>query len=201
VFNISSNHQGKENLGVLLHQSKELKGILKRLNDEIHNHSIKVEQEQFARQAQRTHLLRSLETIYPISIDPQKGFLIRNLRLPVDIKTTAVPDEELSASLGFACHLIFMMSKYLHVGLRHRLFCNSSRSVVQQDGSATVFPLFAVRGVEREQLDAGLGLLGENVDCLLLTFEIAFTHQSHILQRLKGIYEGIIMSNGPKESE
>ena len=125
-------------------------------------------------------------------MDTQKGFLIRDLRLPVDIYTTNVPDEELSNSLGFACHLIFMMSKYLGVGLRHRIVCNSSRSAIQQDGTATAFPLFATRGIERERLDSGLGLLGENVDCILKTLEVEFTPKSHILQRLNRIYEGIL---------
>eukprot|EP00980_Cylindrotheca_fusiformis_P030697 scaffold25265_cov122-Cylindrotheca_fusiformis.AAC.3 len=182
----------------LANMAQTAKGMQKQnavLKNEVASHSIKLQKELFAREAQRISLFRDLQTIYPISIDPQKGFLIRDLRLPVDLKTTTVTDEELSAALGFACHLIFIMSKYLSVGLRHKLFCNSSRSAVQQDGSAAVYPLFAVRGVEREKLDNGLVLLGENVDCILRTFDIDFTRKSHILQRLSRIYEHVIDSD------
>jgi hypothetical protein len=186
--------QQKASVGNLLQNAKDMEAQSVLLQKEIASHTSKLQKEQFSREAQRINLFRHLQRIYPISIDPQKGFLIRDLRLPVDIKTTAVTDEELSAALGFACHLIFIMSKYLSVGLRHKLFCNSSRSAVQQDGSATVYPLFAVRGVEREKLDNGLALLGENVDCMLLMFEIDFTLQSHILQRLNHIYEHVTQS-------
>ena len=185
-------HQEKEAMNTLMQETQTLEQQLVLIQRKIENHSKQLKHEEFAQQAQRINLFRDLQTIYPISLDTQKGFLIRDLRLPVDIYTTNVPDEELSNSLGFACHLIFMMSKYLGVGLRHRIVCNSSRSAIQQDGTATAFPLFATRGIERERLDSGLGLLGENVDCILKTLEVEFTPKSHILQRLNRIYEGIL---------
>lgn len=184
--------QQKESLGNMVQTAKDMKAQNEILQNEMSSHKAKLQKEQFTREAQRINLVRGLQTVYPITIDPQKGFLIRNLQLPVDIKTTTVTDEELSAALGFACHLVFIMSKYLSVGLRHKLFCNSSRSAVQQD-NVTVYPLFSVRGrVEREKLDYGIQLLGENVNCMLLTFEIEFTLQSHILQRLSNIYEHLL---------
>jgi hypothetical protein len=142
-------------------------------------------------------LLRELQTVYPITMgDLRKGYLIRNLRLPVDIYTTTVPEEEISAALGFCCHLVFMISKYLSISMRYRLFCNSSRSAIQLDGS-TFLPLFSARSVEREHLDHAMGLLGANVDCILMSLGIEYTPKSHILARLKRVYDQIIEGEIP----
>ena len=126
------------------------------------------------------------------SMDASWLLVLTKCRLPVDLYTTVVPEIEISAALGFCCHLIVMMSKYLSVQLRHRIYCNSSRSVIQQDGAA-IHPLFTTRGVEREQLDRGLALLDADVDCILMTFSIDFTPRSHILARLKRVYDHIII--------
>jgi hypothetical protein len=160
------------------------------------NQAVELNHDQFKREAQCIKLLRELRTIYPITLDSQKGYLIRDLRLPVDIYTTMVPEEEISAALGFCCHLVFMMSKYLSVQLRHRIYCNSSRSAIQQDGTA-VYPLFTARAVEREQLDRGLTLLRADVDCILMTYNIDYTPTSHILARVKRVYDHIIDGNSP----
>ena len=135
-------------------------------------------------------LVRELRTIYPILLDSQKGFLIRGLRLPVDILTTAVPEDEISAALGFCCHLVFMLAKYLSISMRYRIFCNSSRSAIQSNGTSFL-PLFLARSVEREHLEQGMWLLGENIDCMLITLGIEFTPGSHILGKLKRVYDHI----------
>ena len=48
--------------------------------------------------------------------------------------------KKFSAALGFLCHSIVMISKYLAIALRYRIVCNSSRSAVQQDAT-TVFAI------------------------------------------------------------
>lgn len=209
----------------MVQTAKNLQSQTDRLKTEIMQQSQLLHRAKFARDAHCIHWFRDLhQWVYPITLDFQKGFLIRNLRLPVDLKTTAVPDEELSAALGFCSHLMFLMSKYSGIGLRHRVYCNSSRSAIQQDGgnggdggsgggsptsspvlsiaataadsnnSQNLYPLFAARNVDKDQLDRGLGLLGENANCLLDTLEIDFTPQSHILKRLSLVYDHILAS-------
>jgi len=55
-----------------------------------------------------------------------------------------------------------------------------------------LFPLFAARNVDKDQLDRGLVLLGENANCLLHTLNIDYTPQSHILKRLSLVYDHIL---------
>jgi hypothetical protein len=121
--------------------------------------------------------------------------VIRGLRLPVDIYTTTVPEEEINASLGYCAHLVFMIAKYLTIPLRHRIFCNSSRSAIQQDGVG-VFPLFlgrmVARSLEREQVDRGARLLGANVNCVLMHLGMPESLQTqHILARLDAILNSV----------
>ena len=150
----------------------------------------------FRKEAQQMKLLRELQMVYPITLDPKKGYLIRDSRLPVDIYTTTVPEEEISAALGFCCHLVFMTSKYLTISLRYRLFCNSSRSAIQMEAN-TFLPLFTARSVEREHLERGMDLLGANVDCILMNLGIDYTPKSHILARLKRIFDHVVEGEIP----
>lgn len=186
--------QEQNSLVALVQEAKGIEEDIRLVQAEMKSQAGELNQDKFMREAQCIKLVRELRTIYPITLDSQKGYLIRDLRLPVDIYTTTVPEEEISAALGFCCHLLFMMSKYLSVQLRHRIYCNSSRSAVQQDGTS-LFPLFTARGVEREQLDRGLTLLGDDVDCILMTYSINYTPKSHILARLKRAYDHIIEGN------
>ena len=176
----------------LLQEAKEVERHIHLVQTATKKQTIEFRKDEFRKEAQHMKLLRELRSVYPISMgDARKGYLIRNLRLPVDIYTTTVPEDEISAALGFCCHLVFMMSKYLSVSLRYRLFCNSSRSAIHLDGN-TFLPLFTSRSVEREHLDRAMGLLGANVDCLLMSLGIDFTPNSHILARLKRVYDQII---------
>jgi hypothetical protein len=173
-----------------LQQAKTVEQDTRLVRADMKQQKIQLHRDRFLMDAQCVKLLKELRTIYPLTLDPQKGYLIRELRLPVDIYTTSVPEEEMSAALGFTCHLVYMVSKYLSVPLRHRIYCNSSRSVIQHDG--ILYPLFSARHVEREQLERGLALLGADVDCILITYRIGFTPKSHILARLTRLFDGIV---------
>jgi hypothetical protein len=136
--------QEKKSLTARLQQAKSVKVDFRLVRAELKHQAVLLRLDEFLREAQCIKLWRELQTIYPITLDSQKGYLIRDLRVPLDIYTTIVPEEELTAASGFTCHLLFMLSKYLSVNLRHRLFCKSSRSAIQQDGGGTaiVYPLF-----------------------------------------------------------
>jgi Vacuolar sorting 38 and autophagy-related subunit 14 len=172
-------------------EAKAIDAQIQLVHEETQRQASELLREEFRKEAQHLKLVRELKRIYPITLDSQKGFLIRGLRFPVDILATAVPEDEVSAALGFCCHLVFMLAKYLSISLRYRIFCNSSRSAIQSDGTI-FFPLFVARSVEHEHLETAMNLLGENVDCMLMTLGIEFTPKSHTLARLKRVYDHII---------
>ena len=182
--------QDKKSLEIQLQEAKLVEQEIEFLQKETKNQQTQSHRDKFLMDAQCVKLLKELRTIYPLTLDKQKGYLIREMQIPVDIYTTAVGDDEISAALSFACHLIVMTSKYLNAPLPHRIFCNSSRSAIRHNGM--LYPLFVTRAVEREQLERGMTLLGSNVDCMLLTYNVEFTPKSHILARLQRLFDVLI---------
>lgn len=158
-------------LADLVEECHTLESEMGLVHTELHHQEQKLAEEEFCSEAMSIKLVRELPTVYPITLSSNGGYMIRGLRLPVDIYTTTVPEEEVSAALGYCAHLVFMIAKYLNIPLRHRILCNSSRSAIQQDGVG-VFPLFLgrlnVKALEREQVDKGLRLLGVSVNCILV---------------------------------
>lgn len=184
---------------VLERESEQLKSIMEKVH-RLENEAIKIMRAvgterallfgaEFRLETRRIQLLKSLRSIYPIRMrTADRQYSIAGILLPDDIHDISSTDEEVSAALGFLCHLVFLTSKYLSISMRHRLVCHSSRSaIVREDGSgsggsggfgedeataapyrAAVYPLFRERGVvDREELDRAVGLLHRNVDCLL----------------------------------
>lgn len=207
----------------LMEQVQVVERDIGRVKTELHKQSLKWEREEFLKEAQSIKLFRDLRDVYPITLDSivtsssgsiinhtrgarteaaktksggNEGYLIRGLRLPVDIYTTSILEEEVNASLGYCAHLVFMVAKYLTIQLRHRIFYNGSRSAIELDGVG-IFPLFlgrlAARALEREQVDRGARLLGANVDCIMMNLNLLPSssslslQQSHILARLEQI--------------
>ena len=140
-------------------------------------------------EVRRAKVLRDLRQIYPIQRLPDSVYTIGGLHLPSDLNNPNVPDAVVSTALGYVCHLVYMCSKYLRAPLRYRLFCNSSRSAVQDDGVA-VYPLFRERVVEQEQFDRACTLLSRNVECLLcVRCIIVPNNRSHILEKVNLLFE------------
>jgi Vacuolar sorting 38 and autophagy-related subunit 14 len=210
-------------LASLVQELQELESETALIEAELQSQSVGLQQDELLKQAQSIKLVRDLQVVYPITLDSAAssassmtlaliggaatnratagGYLIRGLRLPVDIYTTTVPEEEINASLGYCAHLVFMIAKYLTIQLRHRIFCNSSRSAIQQDGVG-VFPLFlgrmVARSLEREQVDRGARLLGANVNCILMHLNMPDSlQQVHILARLQAILSFVATGDLP----
>jgi hypothetical protein len=60
-------------------------------------------------------LISQLKIIYSIQpTSDNRGFTINGFRLP-NSDFTGCDEEHIATSLGFVCHLIFMISKYLEV--------------------------------------------------------------------------------------
>jgi len=138
-------------------------------------------------EALRAKFLRELRQIYPIQCLPDNVYTIRDLHLPADLHGPDATDAVVSAALGYTCHLAYMCSKYLSIPLRYRLFCNSSRSAIQDDGVA-VYPLWR-EGVERELFDRAFALLGRDVECLIRARGLTDSPRSHILAKLDRLFE------------
>lgn len=202
----------------LTHYMQEIQAVerdIKRVKNELSKQTLMLEREEFLKEAQSIKLFRDLRDVYPIAsgsaaapgviatvtatTEENEIYLIRGLRLPGDIYTSAIPDEEVSTALGYCAHLVFMAAKYQTIQLRHRIFCNGSRSAIELDG-VEIFPLFmgrlAARALERERVDRGARLLGANVDCIMMHLNLmpsssssSSVHEIHILARLRTILD------------
>lgn len=146
---------------------------------------------EFILEAQRIRLVRELSIIYPITVERDQRYYIRGLEIPFELYSKSVSEEVLSAALGFLCHLVQLLSKYLGVHLRYRLYCQSSRCAVQDERTAT-FPLFQGRAVEREQLEYGVHLLDRNIKCICQARGIQLPLNLHILAQTLRIYENVV---------
>ena len=176
----------------LMEKSSEIEANMALLEDVIQNEMRACRKTEFFLEAIRMKLLKDLRSIYPISIPQgEDKYSIRGLRVPADIHAGGVGEDELSAALGFLCHLISLMSKYMGIQLRYRVVCNSSRSAIQDDSGA-ILPLFQARAVERDQLDYGVLMLHRNVECILKTRNIEYQSQEHILVKLNLVFTTIV---------
>ena len=142
-------------------------------------------------EGQRIKLLKQLRAIYPIQCVPEQHYVIRGIELPPDLHVGLVTEDEISAALGYICHSLVMMSKYLSIPLRYRIVCNSSRSAIQEDGT-TILPLFQSRVVERYFLDRGMFLLDRNVESIAKSCNVKCGGTAHILAKMKRIYDKIV---------
>lgn len=127
--------------------------------------------------SRRRTLLQNLASIYPISPPrtalksaqthhPLMCFTIRGLRLPNNFNNilTSFDEEQVSTALGYVCHLLLIISKYLEVPLRYRMIYRASRSVICDDVTASSqFPLY-FRNMEERRFELGVILLGKNIE-------------------------------------
>lgn len=220
---LQSFKEDQAHLACLVKELQEVDDDVVIMQSELQIQSLGLQRDEVLKQALSIKLVRDLQAVYPITLDTPTnntssmalsliggssnnrgaagGYLIRGLRLPVDIYTTTVPEEEINASLGYCAHLVYMIAKYLAIPLRHRIFCNSSRSAIQQDGVG-VFPLFlgrmVARSLEREQVDRGARLLGANVNCILMHLNMPSSLRLvHILARLQAILSFVATGDHP----
>jgi hypothetical protein len=145
-------------------------------------------QMQFRLTAQQVSLVQQLQTIYPIAMLSGSVYSIRGFNLPADLFAGNLSEDELSAALGYSCHAVHMLSKYLVIQLRYRLLCHNSRSGIQDD-RAILYPLFQGRSVEHDQLEHGVKLLHRNVDCICGERGITVSPNMHLLQKVNRIYQ------------
>ncbi|KAK3754006.1 hypothetical protein QZH41_007678 [Actinostola sp. cb2023] len=118
----------------------------------------------------KRQLACELTYIYPIVQLDSKDFFICGVRLPNSESDEffATDDETLSCSLGYACHLVYMISKILEVPQRYAMNPMGSRSTIMDFTIEKVadkdkeFPLHT-KGKEKIQFYYGIFLLNKNI--------------------------------------
>lgn len=144
-------------------------------------------------QAQRRRILGDLSKIYPIepatagASDPL-SFSIRGLPLPNSTSTFAIPDDILSAALGYTAHLVHNLALYLSVPLRYPIIPQGSTShihdpISQLQGSR-VFPLYR-NGQRDYRFEYGVFLLNKDVELLCASCGMSVVDIRHTLPNLK----------------
>ncbi|CEG46492.1 uv radiation resistance-associated protein [Plasmopara halstedii] len=133
-------------------------------------------------------LVKQLGTVYPIEYVGAGEYSIRGIRIAnSDLSGGGRNDEEMiSTALGYIAHLVFMLSKYLHVNLRYRVVPYSSRSFLKDEinDPSGEYPLYK-RGVEKERHEKAIRFLRKNVEQLLFARSLDPTLEAPILARLK----------------
>lgn len=115
-------------------------------------------------------LVRELGTVYPIEYVGAGDFTIRGIKISnADLtggsSSGRVDEETISTALGYIAHLVFMLSKYLHVTLRYKVVPYSSRSYLKDEINDPngEYPLYK-KGIEKERFDRATAYLKKDVE-------------------------------------
>ncbi|KAJ0410375.1 hypothetical protein P43SY_002707 [Pythium insidiosum] len=137
-------------------------------------------------------LVQDLGRVYPIEYDGVGDHSIRGIRITkADLTIGGRADEEqLSTALGYIAHLVFMLSKYLHVNLRYKVVPYSSRSYMKDEINDPhgEYPLYR-KGVEKERFERAIHFLRRNVEQLLFARGLDPTKDATILDKLKNLMD------------
>jgi len=140
----------------------------------------------------RWNLITQLKIIFPISQSTDgKSFSINGFRLP-NSDFTGCDEEQIATALGFICHVVYMVAKYLEVPLRYPMIPMCSRSIIRDDisqQSSPKFPLYS-RGVDRTRFEYAVFLLNKNVEQLVNSYNLDVITLRHTLPNLQ-----ILLSN------
>jgi hypothetical protein len=144
--------------------------------------------------AKQLSLLSELRSLYPIQ-EQEKGkrYSIRGIVLPHESAFASAPEEQVSTALGYTCHLISLVSKYLQVPLRYLPQHFVSRSSIKDEilMHTKEWPLY-LKGVDRDQIRVGFRMLQRNVKQILSSQGIAFVENGHILLNLNLLFISLL---------
>ena len=116
-----------------------------------------------------------ISQIYPITplSDGSLAFSIRSLHLPSAAALTEKDPTIISAALGYAAHITYMLSYYLSIPLPYPITLHGSSSTIFDPISASmpseaarVFPLFP-KGAVAYRFEYGVFLLNTNIELLM----------------------------------
>ncbi|QRV76150.1 Vacuolar sorting 38 and autophagy-related subunit 14 [Ceratobasidium sp. AG-Ba] len=147
----------------------------------------------------RTTLCNTLESIFPIEPDAERAadlvFTIIGVPLPVPVAPSdpAPPldnEEAVSAALGYAAHVVVLLSAYLNVRLPYPVTYVGSRSYVRDPISAMhgprTFPLYPL-GVDTYRFEYAVFLLNKDIETLMAEQGLRAIDLRHTLPNLKNL--------------
>jgi len=142
---------------------------------------------------QRRRICEDMQVIYPIEPVPGKSllFTIRGLLLP-NSQFEDAKEDVTAAALGYAAHVVSLLSPYLSVVLPYPIKVNGSTSTIDDDlamGTTTqnnprTYPLF-MKGVVRYRFEYGVFLLNKNIEVLSNSLGLRPIDVRHTLPNLK----------------
>jgi hypothetical protein len=157
--------------------------------------------DQFLLDSHRIRLVRDLSHLFPITYDATNGdrdvcYRIRGLQLPNSaqglwIGPTTIPEDEVSAGLGYTVQLMNCLSRYMSVDMRHSMWFQSSRSSIQDATTGAVYPLFSARQ-DREKFAAGWELLDSNANRLVIELQLPVQSSKPLLSKIQEVCRATI---------
>jgi hypothetical protein len=138
--------------------------------------------------AKQLSLLAELRALYPIvEILKNKEYSIRGTKIP-DRELQTLPDEQISTALGYACHLVSLLAKYLQVPLRYFPQHMASRSTMRDEimTGPVEYPLYT-KGVEPGMFSNAFFMLQSDVRQLLYSQGIS-PIDGHVLANVSRLF-------------
>lgn len=156
----------------------------------------------------RRQLVSELMSIYPITeLQSSKEYVICGVRLPncESDEFTAMDDETLSVALGYACHLVSMIARFLELPLRYPVNYTGSRSTVNDFTIEKVpekdrkFPLYS-KGKEGTKFFYGAFLLNKDIAQIRQYNGLGTPNLRYTLPNLKDLLDSKFRSSDPLKS-
>ncbi|KAJ1311591.1 hypothetical protein OPQ81_010070 [Rhizoctonia solani] len=147
----------------------------------------------------RMTLCHTLDYIFPIEPDAEHGadlvFTILGVPLPVPVAPSdpAPPlnnEEAVSAALGYAAHVVALLSSYMNVRIPYPVTYVGSRSYVRDPISAMhgprMFPLYPT-GMDTYRFEYAVFLLNKDIETLMAEQGLRAADLRHTLPNLKNL--------------
>ncbi|GAB1519267.1 hypothetical protein RhiTH_002333 [Rhizoctonia solani] len=147
----------------------------------------------------RTTLCHTLDFIFPIEPDAERAadlvFTILDVPLPVPVAPSdpAPPlnnEEAVSAALGYAAHVVALLSSYMNVRIPYPVTYVGSRSYVRDPISAMhgprMFPLYPT-GMDTYRFEYAVFLLNKDIETLMAEQGLRAADLRHTLPNLKNL--------------
>lgn len=138
----------------------------------------------------RRTLISQLRSIYPIAPLGDKTLSIAGFSLP-NSDFTGCDEENVATALGYVCHALFMISKWLQVPLRYTMIPMCSRSFIRDDiaqETSPKFPLYS-RGMDRPRFEYAVFLLNKNLEQLMSFQGLDIISLRQTLPNLQRLYQ------------
>ena len=146
--------------------------------------------------SRRLSLVSDLRTVYPIfELDAGQMYSIRGAKLPTQEARhlQSLEEEEVSTALGYTCHLVALLSKYLEVPLRYFPQHMGSRSQIRDDviHPGSEYPLYS-KGVDAKAFKVGVVMLQRDVKQLCNAQGLDIPDKHHMLQSLMQLFSHVL---------